>query len=30
VLVVGGRHHADLLHDPEVTSQTRRWLTPTR
>lgn len=29
VLVVGGRHHADLLHDPEVTSHVRGWLAPT-
>ncbi|MFZ0013039.1 MAG: hypothetical protein WAL25_02880, partial [Acidimicrobiia bacterium] len=26
-LVVGGRHHADLLHDPVVTSHIRTWLT---
>ena len=26
VLVVGGRRHADLLHDPEVISRTREWL----
>ncbi|HEU4320613.1 MAG TPA: alpha/beta fold hydrolase [Acidimicrobiia bacterium] len=29
VLVVGGRHHADLLDDPEVVAHTRRWLAPT-
>lgn len=29
VLVVGGRRHADLVHDPEVTAQIRRWLAPT-
>lgn len=29
VLVVGGRHHADLVDDPEVVAQTRRWLAPT-
>lgn len=29
VLVVGGRHHADLVHDQEVISQTREWLAPT-
>jgi pimeloyl-ACP methyl ester carboxylesterase len=28
-LVVGGRHHADLLHDPVVTSHIRGWLAPT-
>jgi pimeloyl-ACP methyl ester carboxylesterase len=28
VLVVGGRNHAGLIHDPQVISQTRRWLTP--
>lgn len=28
VLVVGGRNHADLRHDPEVAAQIRRWLTP--
>lgn len=26
VLVVGGRNHADLAHDPEVVSQIRTWL----
>lgn len=26
VLVVGGRHHAGLLRDPEVTACIRRWL----
>ena len=25
-LVVGGRHHAGLLHDPEVIAHTRKWL----
>lgn len=28
VLVVGGRNHANLLHDPEVILHTRRWLVP--
>jgi len=27
VLVVGGRHHAELVHDPRVISQTAEWLT---
>lgn len=26
VLVVGGQHHASLLHDPEVVSHIREWL----
>lgn len=29
VLVVGARRHADLLQDPRVISQTRRWLAAT-
>jgi hypothetical protein len=29
VLVVGGRHHADLLDDPEVVAHITRWLAPT-
>jgi pimeloyl-ACP methyl ester carboxylesterase len=29
VLVVGGRHHGDLVDDPEVVAHTRRWLAPT-
>lgn len=29
VLVVGGRHHAGLIHDPEVNSHTREWLART-
>jgi pimeloyl-ACP methyl ester carboxylesterase len=28
VLVLGGRNHADLLHDPEVVSHVRGWLSP--
>ncbi len=28
VLVVGGRNHANLLHDSEVISHTRGWLAP--
>ena len=28
VLIVGGQSHANLLHDPEVISHTRRWLAP--
>ena len=28
-LVVGGRSHADLAHDPEVIAEIRTWLTPT-
>jgi pimeloyl-ACP methyl ester carboxylesterase len=30
VLVVGGRHHAGLLHDPGVISHTRGWLAEPR
>lgn len=30
VLVVGGRSHAGLTGDPEVISQVKEWLTPTR
>lgn len=30
VLVVGGRNHAALVHDPEVIMQIRTWLTPAR
>lgn len=30
VLVVGRRHHANLLHDPEVISHARTWLAPSR
>ncbi len=29
-LIVGGRNHADLVHDPEVITQVRTWLTPAR
>lgn len=30
VLVLGGRNHGNLIHDPQVISHTRRWLTPSR
>lgn len=28
VMVLGGRNHADLVHDPEVVSHVGSWLTP--